>query len=77
TSVQETLDTPIDGVMWKSKARWIIDVYRELHMKVPTGPKVGQVRSHARRQGWIPPLAWEDIDTGVRAVVPHHKAVLR
>lgn len=44
-------------------ARAVRDLYRELEM-TPAPPSHGAVlaRRHAARNGWLPPLAWDDID---------------
>lgn len=41
----------------------IAAVYERLSMTVPTGPYRQRTRSRAARNGWLPPLAWDDIDT--------------
>ena len=75
--------TVIAGILRKDKMRQAtVDrfdaMYRELHMKLPPDTRdTTRVRNYARRQGWLPPLAWEDIDTGERAVLPHRLAVVR
>lgn len=43
-------------------ARAVARVYRDLHMT--PGPN-SRTAARARRRGWLPPLAWDDIDAGV------------
>jgi transcriptional regulator with XRE-family HTH domain len=43
-------------------ARAVARVYRDLHMT--PGPN-RHTAARARRRGWLPPLAWDDIDAGV------------
>jgi transcriptional regulator with XRE-family HTH domain len=43
-------------------ARAVTRVYRDLHMT--PGPN-RHTAARARRRGWLPPLAWDDIDAGV------------
>jgi hypothetical protein len=46
----------------------IRDAYERMHMVAPAGSDkweragVTRVRNHARRLGWLPPLAWTEID---------------
>jgi hypothetical protein len=42
-------------------------VYEELCMVVPDGPYAERTRRMARRKGWPPPLAWDDIDRDPQA----------
>ena len=50
--------------MTARRVRAIGRVYAELHMT--PGPSV-RARNDARRKGWLPPLAWDDIDAGTLA----------
>lgn len=47
---------------------WVRDVYERLSMQIPEGHYVNRTRMYAARQGWAPPLAWDDIDNDER---PH------
>lgn len=44
-----------------STADMVAEVYERLSMRVPKKEDV-RVRNHARRNGWVPPLAWDNID---------------
>lgn len=45
--------------------------YERLSMSVPAGPYRERTRKRAARNGWLPPLAWDDIDTDPESpVVP-------
>jgi len=66
-------DTILDGrqprVFVARRVRVSIDgAYRRLHMVIPTGETkqhragITRARNHAERMGWLPPLAWTDID---------------
>lgn len=46
----------------KSTDKWVRDVYDRLSMTIPTGRYVNRTRMYAERQGWLPPLAWTNID---------------
>ena len=37
-------------------------LYGELSMTVPTGPAAVARRTKATQMGWVPPMAWDDID---------------
>lgn len=41
---------------------WVCRVYDELSMKLPDGRYAPRTRAYAERNGWAPPLAWDDID---------------
>ena len=42
--------------------------YRQLEMKIPPdNAYTRRMKNKARKAGWLPPLAWEDIDAGVLA----------
>jgi hypothetical protein len=43
-------------------ARRVATVYDQLCMTAATGPKANRMRLLAVRNGWPPPLAWDDID---------------
>ncbi|HYF73558.1 MAG TPA: hypothetical protein VD864_12100, partial [Nocardioides sp.] len=66
-------DTILDGrrprVFIARRVRVSIDeAYRRLHMVIPTGETkqhragITRSRNHAERMGWLPPMAWDDID---------------
>ena len=38
------------------------DVYERLSMTFPEGGYATRTRNYAKRMGWLPPLAWDDID---------------
>lgn len=46
-----------------SVAQMVTEVYDRLSMTLPTGPRVNDTRQRAEAAGWLPPLAWTDIDT--------------
>lgn len=46
-----------------STAAKVDQVFERLCMTVPTGAGVRHAKATARRYGWVPPLAWDDIDT--------------
>ncbi len=48
--------------MYKTTADRIADVYDRLSMTVPVGIGPKRARTWARRHGYAPPLAWDDID---------------
>lgn len=49
----------------QSTERSIAEAYRTLEMKVPAETSsTCQTKKWAERNGWPPPLAWEDIETG-------------
>ena len=49
-------------------AKRIDDFYRTHQMVIPPDTQpTRRARSHARRNGWRPPLAWEDIEAGIVA----------
>ena len=62
--------TALAGMLRKEKMRQatverIDAMYRELHMKPPPDNRdTTRIRNYAKRMGWRPPLAWEDIDAG-------------
>jgi hypothetical protein len=43
-------------------ARKVDAVFERLSMTVPIGPYRNRTRLRAARNGWVPPLAWDDID---------------
>jgi hypothetical protein len=43
-------------------AEKVIAVYERLSMTRPEGQYANRARVMARRRGWLPPLAWDDID---------------
>lgn len=51
-------------MMLKRSANEFKRAYKLLHMKAPDNIHRGRarVRNHAIREGWAPPLAWDDID---------------
>ncbi|WP_156759529.1 hypothetical protein [Microbacterium karelineae] len=60
------------GHCWAGTARAIRDVYEEMSMSLPPAETriqrrdVSIAKSMARREGWVPPLAWDDIDVDPR-----------
>lgn len=47
----------------RDNARLISEVYDQLSMRVPAdSPRTRQLRAQAKYRGWVPPLAWDDID---------------
>ena len=46
----------------RSTHAWVCRVYDELSMTVPTGRYVARTKAYAERMGYLPPLAWDDID---------------
>lgn len=40
----------------------VAGIYEILCMRPATGPRANRLRIIARRNGWAPPLAWDDID---------------
>lgn len=48
----------------------IAETYERLHMRLPSTEEryqkasVSRTRNYARKHGWLPPLAWDDIDDG-------------
>lgn len=49
----------------------VIEVaYRQLCMTRPEGRYADRQRSMARRRGWVPPLAWDDIDHDLKPWQP-------
>jgi len=49
-------------------AHRVAQVYEQLCMRPATGPKANRIRLLAAREGWLPPLAWDDIDRDTRPV---------
>lgn len=47
---------------YASTAQRVAEVYERLCMAPPVGSAAKRARTNAARQGWLPPLAWEDID---------------
>lgn len=43
-------------------ARAVAELYERLCMTPVGGPDADLARRYARRRGWVPPLAWDDID---------------
>lgn len=43
-------------------ARGVAEAYERMSMGVPTGQYANRTRALARIRGWLPPLAWDDID---------------
>lgn len=41
---------------------WVCAVYDQLSMQIPDGTYANRTRLYAQRQGWPPPLAYENID---------------
>lgn len=53
------------GKIQAATARRIAALYDELHMTpAPDSPGATRARNRAAAAGWLPPLAWDDIDTG-------------
>lgn len=48
--------------VYASTAQRVAEVYDRLSMIVPEGPWATRTRNHARKQGYAPPLAYDDID---------------
>lgn len=46
----------------RTTAEAVAAVYDRLHMIVPEGPYAKRERRAAARRGFVPPLAWDDID---------------
>jgi hypothetical protein len=44
----------------RSTHEWVCRVYDKLSMRVPEGAYAERTRRHAERQGWAPPLAWDE-----------------
>lgn len=42
--------------------KWVREVYDRLSMQIPEGRYVARTRAYAERMGYLPPLAWIDID---------------
>lgn len=55
---------PLYRGTWVSleKHRSFAELYERLCMTESTGPRVRQTKGYATRNGWVPPLAWDDID---------------
>lgn len=47
---------------YASTAQRVAEVYERLCMVAPVGSGAKRARTNAARQGWLPPLAWDDID---------------
>lgn len=43
-------------------AERVAALYERLSMTLATGPRADQLRAAAQRNGWLVPLAWDDID---------------
>lgn len=50
------------GVVWARTARTVSDVYDKYSMVPSTHPHAHRARRTALRNGWYPPLAWDDED---------------
>lgn len=50
------------GKVHTATARRVADVYERLAMVVPQRPTAARDRNLALAKGWVPPLAWDDID---------------
>lgn len=67
TYCHNMLERDTDWIL-KSTADAVAEVYERLSMRLPdesTGPRrqvASRARNLARRKGWAPPLAWDDID---------------
>ena len=67
---------PTTTTMLAVTAARIAEAYERLSMIVPTGPHADRARTWAKRHGYAPPLAWDDIDdpheepSGVRGREP-------
>lgn len=53
-----------------SSAEAVAALYAELEMTPRTGPAARRARRLAERRGWLPPLAWDDIDLDPSPPVP-------
>jgi hypothetical protein len=49
-------------VITSATAEKVDATFERLSMTVPTGPYRQRTRNRAARNGWLPPLAWNDID---------------
>lgn len=54
-----------DVVLSDTAAR-VAALYNELSLTPLIGKRADQARALARRRGWVPPLAWDDIDNDTR-----------
>lgn len=60
--------TTTQTLVTRQVAERVAEVYEALSMSLPATDTKGQrisvskVRTHAERMGWLPPLAWDDID---------------
>lgn len=60
--------------MWRTTHDAIAAIYDDMSMRIPPTDTsvrrqtVAKVKNRAANNGWLPPLAWEDIDAGVLAV---------
>jgi hypothetical protein len=52
-----------DGRIREDIARDVAAAYERMSMTLPEGKYRNRGRTLARRKGWLPPLAWDDIDT--------------
>ena len=48
-------------------------IYNRLYMTPSSAPGAGQVRTYARKMGWVAPLDWADINLGIREGRGHAK----
>lgn len=48
--------------VYRTTADAVAATYDRLSMRIPEGPYATRERRYAERQGWPPPLAWDDID---------------
>lgn len=61
----------------RSTAKAVAHAYDQLSMRVPTASvrweraAIARTRNHAARQGWPPPLAWDDEDLDNPHAQPH------
>lgn len=51
-----------------TNAERITQIYDDLCMVIPVGPYATRTRNLARRKGWPPPLAWDDIDNDAEPI---------
>ena len=50
------------GTVHAATAQSVMAGYERLSMAIPEGRYANRARASARRKGWAPPLAWDDID---------------
>lgn len=48
--------------LYPATAARIAEVYEQMSMVVPVGSGANRARTWAKRHGYLPPLAWDDID---------------